>query len=294
MNSNHAGKATGGLAVDNSQDDRADTDADTNVTPMKRPTNANTGDVGVRGEQLVLALDGFEGPIDVLLLLARQQKVDLTRISILELSEQYLAYIREVRRRRIELAADYLVMAAWLAYLKSRLLLPAEDEEEEPSGEELAAALALQLRRLEAMRDAGRRLMARDQRGRDFFRRPAAEGVTRVETPIYALTQYDLIKAYADQRRRMRPPSLSITPTRLMSVEAAVRRLSEIIGTVVDWTILQKFLPEALEGDPTLTRSAVASTFVASLELAREGRIDLRQSEAFGPIFVRQSKPRDA
>ena len=160
--------------------------------------------------QLVLDLDGFEGPIDLLLVLAREQKVDLTRISILQLADQYLAFVQRARQASLELAADYLVMAAWLAYLKSRLLLPSQDDEAEPSGEELAEALAFQLRRLEAMREAGQRLMARDLLGRDVFARGAADGITVIQTPIYSLSLYDVIKAYADQARRGRPTALSI------------------------------------------------------------------------------------
>ncbi|MDP6517980.1 MAG: ScpA family protein [Alphaproteobacteria bacterium] len=242
---------------------------------------------GGAGEQLVLDLDGFEGPIDVLLMLARQQKVDLARISILQLADQYLAYFAAARRLRLELAADYLVMAAWLAYLKSRLLLPRHEDEDEPSAEDLADALAFQLRRLEAMREAGQRLMARDLLGRDTFARGAAEGIIVIEIPIYALTLYDLIKAYADQKRRNQPAMLTVPPSELFTIEAAVKRLSVMLGQTIRWTVLESFLPSGLvEG--LLSRSALAATFAGTLELAREGKLQLRQTHPFGPIYVRQ------
>jgi segregation and condensation protein A len=243
--------------------------------------------------ELVLDLDGFEGPIDVLLSLAREQKVDLTRISILQLADQYLDYVRRARRQRLELAADYLVMAAWLAYLKSRLLLPDEGAEGEPSGEELAEALAYQLRLLEAMREAARRLMARDLLGRDVFARGAPDGIEVVAKPIYAITLNDLLAAYAEQRgRREVPSALHIGPNRLMTLDAAVRRLSRMLGMAVEWTMLARFLPADVS-DPLLARSALASTFAATLELCREGRLRLRQAAPFAPIFVR-STDRDA
>lgn len=241
--------------------------------------------------QLVLDLDGYEGPIDVLLSLAREQKVDLCRISILQLADQYLDYVRHARLERLEPAADYLVMAAWLAYLKSRLLLPESDDEDDgPSGEELAAALAFRLRRLEAMRDASRALMARDQLGRDVFARGEPQGLELVVRPVYEIALNDLISAYADQRRRRTTgPALRIAPMRLMSLEAALDRLSRMLGLAVEWTTLERFLPSD-PGDPLLVRAALASTFAASLELAREGRLELRQSGAFEPIFLRRAE----
>jgi segregation and condensation protein A len=239
--------------------------------------------------QLVLDLDGFEGPIDLLLVLAREQKVDLTRISILQLADQYLAFVQRARQASLELAADYLVMAAWLAYLKSRLLLPSQDDEAEPSGEELAEALAFQLRRLEAMREAGQRLMARDLLGRDVFARGAADGITVIQTPIYSLSLYDVIKAYADQARRGRPTALSIPPSELFSIDAAVARLSAMLGRAVQWSSLESFVPTGLVGT-LIARSALASTFAASLELAREGKLALRQDHPFAPIFLRAAQ----
>lgn len=243
-------------------------------------------------EALVLDLDGFEGPIDVLLALARTQKVDLARISIIQLADQYLDYV-QTAGRRLDLAADYLVMAAWLAYLKSRLLLPEADggEEDEPSAAELAEALALRLRRLEAMRDAAARLMARDLRGRDVFARGAAEGVEVIARPVYAVTLADLLSAYAGRaRRRAEGRALSIAPSGLLGLDEAVRRLSGMLGGAVDWTALARFLP-AGAGASVAGRSALASTFAASLELARDGRLEIRQAAPFAPVFVRRRRP---
>ncbi len=241
--------------------------------------------------QLVLDLDGFEGPIDVLLTLAREQKVDLTRISILQLADQFLEYVRLARRQRLELAADYLVMAAWLAYLKSRLLLPEdEDNEDGPSGEELAEALAFQLRRLESMGEASTKLMALDQLGRDIFPRGSAESLEVVAKPTYAISLNDLLSAYAaHERRRNAPRNLRIEQTKLFSLGAAMARLSDMLGLALDWTTLEQFLPADI-ADPLLARSALASTFAASLELVREGKLYLRQSGPFAPIYLRRNE----
>lgn len=238
--------------------------------------------------QLVLDIDGFEGPIDVLLSLARDQKVDLTQISILQLADQFLDYVRRARRQRLELAADYLVMAAWLAYLKSRLLLPEDaDDEDGPTGEELAEALALQLRRLEAMREAATQLMARDLLGRDVFRRGGGEGLSVVSKPIYEITFNDLLGAYADHRRRQHSvSSLRIRSLDLMSLDEAINRLSGLLGVAIEWTTLERFMPDGIV-DPLHRRSMLASTFAASLELAREGKIALRQAQPFAPLFLR-------
>ncbi|MCZ6764189.1 MAG: ScpA family protein [Alphaproteobacteria bacterium] len=242
--------------------------------------------------QLVLNLDGYEGPIDLLLSLARDQKVDLTRISILQLAEQYLAYVQEARRLRLEVAADYLVVAAWLAYLKSRLLLPAEElEETEPTGDELAAALAFQLRRLDAMREAGARLFARPLLGRDLFANGAPEGLRMVNRPMWDASLAELLRAYGSTQRRGRAETLHIEPPELYSVDDAMARLLGYLGQVPNWTILMSFLPDALTND-LLRRSAVASTFVAGLELARTGQLELRQEQQFGPIYVRRGGER--
>jgi len=235
---------------------------------------------------LVLDLDGFEGPIDLLLTLARQQKVDLTRISILKLAEQYLSFITAAKQMRLEIAADYLVMAAWLAYLKSRLLLPETEEDEEATGPELAEALTFQLRRLDAMRDAGEKLLVMPRLGRDVFARGAPEGMEVVRTPVYEVSLYDMLKAYGDNRRRVTASHLTIEATQLFSLSEAIERLRGIIGNVGDWTALSAFLPENLT-DGIVRRSAVASTFAASLELVKEGKANIRQSSAFGPIFVK-------
>ena len=237
--------------------------------------------------ELHLDLDGFEGPIDVLLTLARDQKVDLKKISILELADQYLAFVARARRLRLEIAADYLVMAAWLAYLKSRLLLPEPTADGEPSGAELAAALAFQLQRLEAMQKAGRELMALPQYGRDFFGRGLPEPVQIVEKPVYKLALYDLLKAYGNYPGRRNEGLLQIAPMNLFSMDDALHRIGEMLGQVLDWTTLQHFLPPGLQrGLPR--RAALAATFAASLELARTGRLELRQEQQFGPIFMRR------
>ena len=237
--------------------------------------------------ELHLDLDGFEGPIDVLLTLARDQKVDLKKISILELADQYLAFVARARRLRLEIAADYLVMAAWLAYLKSRLLLPEPPADGEPSGAELAAALAFQLQRLEAMQKAGRDLMALPQYGRDFFGRGLPEPVQVVEKPVYKLALYDLLKAYGNYPGRRNQGLLQIAPRNLFSMDDALHRIGEMLGQVLDWTTLQHFLPPGLQrGLPR--RAALAATLAASLELARTGRIELRQEQQFGPIFMRR------
>jgi segregation and condensation protein A len=241
---------------------------------------------GIPDAQFVLDLDGYEGPIDVLLVLARDQKVDLTRISILDLADQYLSFVSRARRLRLELAADYLVMAAWLAYLKSRLLLPEPAGEGEPSGAELAAALAFQLQRLEAMRDAAKRLMARGQLGQDFFARGVSEPIPVVQIPVYSVKLYDLLRAYGAIASRRQAGLLRIAPTEIYSMDDALKRLAGMLGTAVDWQMLLNFLPDDF-AEGIRGRSAVASTFAASLELARSGQLELRQESIFGPIFVR-------
>ncbi len=238
-------------------------------------------------EQLVLDVEGYEGPIDILLTLARDQKVDLTRISILALADQYLEFVSRARQLRLELAADYLVMAAWLAYLKSRLLLPAPPGDEEPSGAEMAAMLAFQLQRLEAMKEAGARLLARPRLGRDFLARGNPELVESGTNSVFEVTLYDLLRAYAVQQGKQEASTLRIAPTDLYSIEDAVRRLRGLIGDLPDWTMLSGFLPVGLR-DELLMRSAIASTFVASLELARLGQVELRQSDPFSVVYVRR------
>jgi segregation and condensation protein A len=236
--------------------------------------------------ELVVDLEGFEGPIDMLLALAREQKVDLVRISILKLADQYLAFIAAARHLKLEIAADYLVMAAWLAYLKSRLLLPAPAQPDEPSGEDMAAALTHQLQRLEAMQQAGARLMARPLLGRDVFARGAPEGLPRVLVPVWDVSLYDLLKAYGEGRQRKEGSVLHIEAPELYSMDDALQRLGRVLGQIPDWRSLMSFLPPA-DGDGIVWRSAIAATFAASLELARAGRLQLRQDAAFGPIYLR-------
>jgi segregation and condensation protein A len=236
---------------------------------------------------LVLDLDGYEGPIDLLLSLAREQKVDLARISILQLADQYLAFIAAQRRLQLEIAADYLVMAAWLAYLKSRLLLPDPPEDQTgPSAVELAEALAHRLRLLEAMQQAGTSLMALPQLDRDVFARGAPEGLDRVDQPVFELSLYDLLKAYGNSHRRQHGQVLTILPSAYQSLSDALEHLAQFIGHMPDWRELMAFLPDELRSGP-LGRSALAATFAATLELARAGQVELRQDRAFGPLYLR-------
>jgi segregation and condensation protein A len=239
------------------------------------------------GDQLVVDLEGYEGPLDVLLTLARAQKVDLARISILALVEQYIAFINHARQLRLELAADYLVMAAWLAYLKSRLLLPEEPTDGEPTGEEMAARLTFQLQRLEAMRQRGAEIMSRHRLGIDVFARGEPEGVKVIRHSRYELSLFELLRAYAVQSVRhdarhhvvvARPP--------VFSIEDAIERLRAMLGSFPDWTALESYLPQGVV-NPLEMRSAVASTFAASLEVAKQGLVELRQLKTFGPIFIR-------
>jgi segregation and condensation protein A len=241
---------------------------------------------------LVLDLDGYEGPIDLLLSLAREQKVDLAKLSILALADQYLAFISEQRRLRLEIAADYLVMAAWLAYLKSRLLLPEPPGEDDgPSGDELAAALRHRLQLLAAMQRAGAALMARPQLGRELYLRGAPEGLPTINRPVFELSLYELLTAYAEQHRRQNNQVLTIEPPAFHSLDEALHHLAQFVGHVPEWRELIGFLPPELRGG-VLRRSALASTFAASLELARSGRLELRQDRSFGPIYLRSSAER--
>ncbi len=242
-------------------------------------------------DALVLALDGFEGPIDLLLTLARDQKVDLAKISILALAEQYLDFVNRARELRLELAADYLVMAAWLAYLKSRLLLPPPAEEEgEENPAELAARLAFQLQRLEAMQNAAKQVFERHRLGLDFFARGMPERLKVANRPVYEANLLDLMRAYGNIRSRQDiGGQLRIMPTRLVSMEQAARRLRAILGDMPDWQTLEGFIPFDSD-DPLLRRSAMASTFAASLELTKEGLVEIRQSDTFSTIYMR-AKP---
>lgn len=246
-------------------------------------------DRAVTDPQLVVDVDGFEGPLDLLLELARRQKVDLSKISILALAEQYLEFIEEVRKLRIELAADYLVMAAWLAYLKSKLLLPEKDDEDgEMTGEEMAQLLAFRLQRLEAMRDAGTRLINRNRLGRDFFQRGAPEPVNVDKTQEFQATLYDLLTAYAAQRQRQSVSHVTIAKREVWSLADAREILDRLIGTLKDWTPLDSFLLKYVP-NPELRTSAIASSFAASLELVREGRLEMRQEAAYQPLYLRET-----
>ncbi|APX17444.1 segregation and condensation protein A [Phaeobacter inhibens] len=238
-------------------------------------------------EALIVDVDGYEGPLDVLLSLSRTQKVDLRRISVLELARQYLSFVEKAHELRIELAADYLVMAAWLAYLKSRLLLPPDPTEEGPSGEELAAHLAFQLERLQAMRDSAARLMARDQLGRNFFARGQGEDVTRIRTVSYSANLLDLMQAYARIRTRDDFRPFVLDREAIFTMEAALDRMRHLIGYTGSWTDMLTYLPEGWHSDPMKRRSATASTFAASLQLVKEGHLELRQSETYAPIQLR-------
>ena len=238
-----------------------------------------------RGEEaLTLSLDGWEGPLDLLLTLARSQKVDLRAISILALVEQYLAFLESARALRLEVAADYLVMAAWLAYLKSCLLLPS-DPTVDPSPEELALRLQLRLQRLDAMREAGARLMGRDRLGRDVFPRGRPEGLRLVRSSAWQATPFQLFAAYGAVKARTQPTFHVVAARAVMTLEAAIERVARLIGVSLDWVTLEFFLPE--EAGPEYRRSALASSFVAALELARQGRIDLDQEAPFAPLRLR-------
>lgn len=236
---------------------------------------------------LYLELDGWEGPLDLLLDLARRQKVDLRQISILGLVDQYLTYIDQAEALKLELAADYLVMAAWLAYLKSALLLPRE-EQEDPNPEELALRLQLRLQRLGAMREAAARLMARDRLGRDVFRRGAPEGLRVDRKNAWACELFDLIQAYGQVKARTAPVVHMVRDRMVMTLDSALARVSSMLGVTLDWLEIRDFLPP--HADPRLRRSALASSFVAALELARLGKAELAQEQVFGPLRLRQVK----
>ncbi|MGB7285731.1 MAG: ScpA family protein [Salaquimonas sp.] len=264
----------------------------------KNPSNEpdlwtkDQNDRSLSDPQLVVDVDGFEGPLDLLLELARRQKVDLAKISILALAEQYLIFIEELRKLRIELAADYLVMAAWLAFLKSKLLLPAQEGDEDGmSGEELAAHLAFRLQRLEAMRDAGTQLINRNRLGRDFFVRGAPEPVIVEKTQTFQATLYDLLTAYAAQRQRQSVSHVTISRREVWSLSDAREILTRLVGSFRDWTPLDSFLLEYIPS-PELRISVLASSFAATLELVREGKLDIKQEAAFKPLYVKQTENR--
>ena len=249
---------------------------------------ASSSSAPSEGATFVVDLDGFEGPIDLLLSLAREQKVDLARISILALAEQYLAYIQRARDLRLELAADYLVMAAWLAYLKSRLLLPEAPGDDEPSGAELAEALAGRLRRLAAIRRAAQELLTRPRLGHERLPRGCPEGIAVRHQSRFRLALHELLQAYVEQRLRAAEQTLSLVRAPVFRVEDALRRLAGMLGGP-DWHNLLAYLPAGLSDD-LLRRSALAAHLGACLELAREGVIELSQAAPFGPIYIRRRR----
>jgi len=234
---------------------------------------------------LTINIDGWEGPLDLLLGLARTQKVDLKAISILALVEQYLDFINNAKSLKLELAADYLVMAAWLAYLKSGLLLP-KDQQPDPSPEELALRLQLRLERLQAMREAGGRLLARDQLGRDVFPRPAPEGLHTLRHAHWTATLFDLMQAYGAVKTRNAPVFHVVHARKVLTLDEALERVSRLLGVAMNWTDIRQFLPDV--DDAELQRSALASSFLAALELARQGRVDLQQDAPFEPLYLRR------
>ncbi len=257
--------------------------------PMDRFWAENDDSRGVSEPSLVVDVTGFEGPLDLLLHLARHQKVDLARISILALAEQYLQFVERVRAMRLELAADYLVMAAWLAYLKSKLLIPKQPGEESESGEEMAAVLQFRLKRLEAMRDSAARLVNRNRLGRDVFARGMPELVIVEKRNEYSATLYDLLTAYAAQRQRQAITNVRIAKRSVWSLKQAREILIRMIGEFRDWTDLDSFLIRYLaNGEERST--AIASSFAATLELVREGHLEIRQHEAFAPLYMRDRR----
>ena len=254
---------------------------DEDAWTMERPSS------DVVSSDFVVDLDGYEGPLDLLLTLARTQKVDLSKISILALSEQYLRFIETARRLRLDIAADYLVMAAWLAYLKSRLLLPKDDDSEGLSGEEMADRLAFRLRRLEAMRDVARQFVSRTQLGEDFFARGDPEPVITETSSTYDASVYDLLTAYAAQNLRREAHEFSITRREVCTLHDARQTLVRLLGDMSDWTRLDTFVVSYLSSS-TDRPDYLASTFAAGLELVREGQLSMKQSTSFGPVYIRR------
>ncbi|KFB09878.1 Condensin subunit ScpA [Nitratireductor basaltis] len=259
----------------------------TPMDPLWSDAEANS-DRGVSEPALTVDVDGFEGPLDLLLHLARNQKVDLSKISVLALAEQYLVFVEQVRSMRLELAADYLVMAAWLAYLKSRLLIPKKADDEEPSGEEMAAVLQFRLKRLEAMRDAAARLVNRNRLGREVFGRGMPEQLVVDKRSTFEASLYDLLTAYAAQRQRRAITNVRIAKRGVWSLKQARDILTRLVGELKDWTALDRFLLQYID-DPRDRATALASSFAASLELVREGALEIRQQEAFAPIYMRNT-----
>jgi segregation and condensation protein A len=261
-----------------------DPQAPDDLSEWEQDVRADTDD----RDRLVVDVEGFEGPLDLLLALARTQKVDLAKISVLALAQQYLDFIAEARRLRLEIAADYLVMAAWLAFLKSKLLLPEEkDEEGEPTGAELAALLAFRLKRLHAMREASAQLMTRKRLGRDVFARGLPEPIRIIRHSTYDANVYDLLKAYSQQRPRTAVHSMRVRQRPVWSLKDARVELERLLGMTLDWAPLDRLLVEFLT-EPELRKTALASSFTATLEMTREGSLEIRQTQSFAPLFVRR------
>ena len=237
-------------------------------------------------DDLIVNLSGYEGPLDVLLIMAKSQKVDLMKISILQLTEQYLVFIAEVRKKNLELAADYLVMAAWLAYLKSNLLLPREETGEELTAEQMAERLKFQLKKLEAIRQVSEKLMNLPVLGTNFFNRGMPEGIRLIRTPEYYLSLYDLLKSYANQRYKSAYSSIVIERPAVYAMEEALVRLQRMVGTAFEWTKLENFLPPEFSKGKN-ARSGVAGTLAAAMELVKEGVLEVQQLAPFGPVFIK-------
>ncbi|MFA6265517.1 MAG: ScpA family protein [Pseudolabrys sp.] len=244
-------------------------------------------DRGVTDPAMIVDVEGFEGPLDLLLTLARQQKVDLHKISILALADQYLIFIEQARKVRLELAADYLVMAAWLAYLKSRLLLPEAAPGEGPSAEDMAMALANRLRRLEAIREFANRMMERPQLGRDVFERGLPEPIAEIKKPEWTATLYDLLSAYAVQRQRTTLSRVRFKKRTVWSLAEARQTLERLIGQSSDWSRIDSFLIQYVV-EPALAATVFASSFASALEMVREGHAEIHQKDTFAPIYMRK------
>jgi segregation and condensation protein A len=257
------------------------------VTPEETAFEAEFTERATDEPALVVDVEGFEGPLDLLLMLARQQKVDLAKISILALADQYLAFIEEARRLRLELAADYLVMAAWLAYLKSRLLLPEAATPEGMSAEEMANALAMRLKRLEAIRDAAQKLFERPQLDRDVFARGQPEPIAHIKHPQYTATLYDLLTAYANQRQKLALSHVRMAKRAVWSLAEARQALERLVGTASDWTRIDEYLIAYIV-EPSQRATVLASSFASMLELVREGIAEIHQQEPFSPLFMRK------
>jgi segregation and condensation protein A len=245
------------------------------------------GDRAADEPALIVDVEGFEGPLDLLLTLARQQKVDLHKISILALANQYLAFIDRARALRLELAADYLVMAAWLAYLKSRLLIPDTAAPEGMSAADMANALAWRLKRLEAIRETAVRLFDRAQLGRDVFSRGDPEPIEAIKKPKWSATLYDLLSAYAQERQKQALARVRLAKRTVWSLQAAREMLERIVGATEDWSRLDSYLIEYVV-EPEMRRTAFASSLAATLEMVREGMLEVQQQGAFAPIYLRK------